>query len=273
MKNIQEVFSGRFSTAETAVVQKLEPTLRNVTNLQRGYTDHWAPVSPDTDLIAVEYLVKGEREVWVGRFADQQHSLTDDRGTKRYRLYVDGFDLVGRHDTMAVSDAEFYNLPKGGGGGARLLVVKTKKTRKPTRTEDDVAAPGEMVQRLVWLRKNHRAFRDPVAKHWQYQCAVTGAECNGLLVASHIKPWSMSTPVERTDKNNGLYLAAPLDALFDRGLIGFRPHDGHIVVRDDVLAGTRRIFGVTPNLALRRALVTTKMRAYLAWHLTRFSLA
>lgn len=56
---------------------------------------------------------------------------------------------------------------------------------------------------------------------WGGACAVTGLECDEVLRASHIKPWSHSTGKERLDSHNGLLLSANLDALFDEGLITF----------------------------------------------------
>lgn len=53
------------------------------------------------------------------------------------------------------------------------------------------------------------------------ECEITGIENKKLLIASHIKPWSTSTPKERLDKDNGLLLSPTFDKLFDRGLISF----------------------------------------------------
>ena len=50
-----------------------------------------------------------------------------------------------------------------------------------------------------------------------------------MLVASHIKPWSSSSNVERLDPFNGLILTPNLDRAFDRGFITF-DEDGAILV-------------------------------------------
>lgn len=41
--------------------------------------------------------------------------------------------------------------------------------------------------------------------------AVHDQECRGLLVASHIVPWRLSSGKEKTDRHNGLLLSASLD--------------------------------------------------------------
>ncbi len=70
-------------------------------------------------------------------------------------------------------------------------------------------------------RRGQNKFRENLMRIWGNACAVTGVACREVLRASHVKPWSESTPRQRIDGNNGLLLSANLDALFDRGLITF----------------------------------------------------
>ena len=53
-------------------------------------------------------------------------------------------------------------------------------------------------------------------------CIITGLDHPKLLVASHIKPWAVSTNAERLSVDNGLLLSATYDRLFDCGLITFK---------------------------------------------------
>ncbi|SHG43280.1 HNH endonuclease [Bradyrhizobium erythrophlei] len=64
-------------------------------------------------------------------------------------------------------------------------------------------------------------FRVDVEKLWRGARGVTGCRISAVLRASHIKPWSQSTNEERLNPENGILLAAHIDALFDRGLITF----------------------------------------------------
>ena len=49
---------------------------------------------------------------------------------------------------------------------------------------------------------------------------MTGINIPELLIASHIKPWSVSDPkTERTNPSNGILLNAFHDKAFDKGLI------------------------------------------------------
>jgi HNH endonuclease len=86
------------------------------------------------------------------------------------------------------------------------------------------------VLREVWCRSiEHKKFREKLRKLWDNQCAVTGLQNKGLLIASHIKPWSacQDTPRDQTNVHNGLLLCAPVDKLFDRGFLTFN-NDGSI---------------------------------------------
>ena len=63
-------------------------------------------------------------------------------------------------------------------------------------------------------------FRMSVLMSYGNACCVTGLNNRELLVASHIKPWSVSnTETERTNPCNGLCLNSMHDKAFDKGLI------------------------------------------------------
>ena len=61
-------------------------------------------------------------------------------------------------------------------------------------------------------------FRSAVLSSYHFRCCITGIAIPEALVASHIVPWSASTP-HRADPTNGLCLSATFDKLFDRGLL------------------------------------------------------
>ncbi len=57
--------------------------------------------------------------------------------------------------------------------------------------------------------------------HLLKKCPITGIMDKRLLVASHIKPWCLSSAEERLDVFNGFILSPLYDKLFDQGLITF----------------------------------------------------
>ena len=63
-------------------------------------------------------------------------------------------------------------------------------------------------------------FRMSVLMSYGNACCITGLKNRELLVASHIKPWSVSdVKTERTNPSNGLCMNAMHDKAFDRGFI------------------------------------------------------
>lgn len=74
---------------------------------------------------------------------------------------------------------------------------------------------------LVEARIGQGKYREDLLDEWNGKCAVTKCPFSALLRASHAKPWAVSTDEDRLNPMNGLPLIANLDALFDRGYIGF----------------------------------------------------
>ena len=62
---------------------------------------------------------------------------------------------------------------------------------------------------------------------------ITKIDDARLLVASHIKPWSISTNFERLDHYNGLMLTPTFDRLFDQGFITFK-NDGKVEISNHI---------------------------------------
>lgn len=272
MKSIQKIFEGEFADASSAIVQKMYRSEQNITALQRNYTEHWPALTEPHDLVvvAIEEVEgnKKRREIWCGFFDDVQWTGMREKGAA-YRFLVDRFQFVGIHDRGHVSDSEFYG--NGGGGGSRVKVYKASHKKGQTaRKRIAIHAPeGIMVQRLIWVRKNHRKFRDPVQQHWEGKCAVADHNCDGhpgLLIASHIYPWARSEPKEKTDVDNGLLLSSPLDRLFDQGLISFAG-DGIMLISPDLAPSTQHVFGLKAGMKIAdRRKITRGMRKYLAKH-------
>lgn len=121
-------------------------------------------------------------------------------------------------------------------------------------SEDTVALPpnlkkGRATTRLLMAsaRIGQGAFRTSLMTKWGNACAVTGLTCSELLRASHVKPWKPSNDGERLDPDNGLLLAAHLDALFDKGLISF-DNKGRMLMSDRLGRAERNHFNLPKDL-------------------------
>jgi hypothetical protein len=131
-------------------------------------------------------------------------------------------------------------------------------------TAPDMAGLSTTVrQALVDARVGQGAYRARVLKMWGSQCALTGCALPIVLVASHAKPWYLSTNKERLDPYNGLLLASHVDKLFDAGLIAFAD-DGHLLRKPTVTDGVLASLGLDGKSSLRR--LHAKHSPYLAAH-------
>lgn len=81
---------------------------------------------------------------------------------------------------------------------------------------------GTDIERLVKTRVNQDRFREAVFTNFNNQCCISGIGITGLLVASHIVPWSKDI-TNRLNPKNGLALNALLDRAFDNHLITITP--------------------------------------------------
>jgi putative restriction endonuclease len=97
-----------------------------------------------------------------------------------------------------------------------------------TKIVSDQSDPITRKMQMICARIGQGQFRADLINFWG-KCSVTGYRETSLLMASHIKPWSMSSDKERLDKYNGLLLLPNLDRAFDRGLISFG-EDGMILI-------------------------------------------
>ncbi len=79
---------------------------------------------------------------------------------------------------------------------------------------------GREREAIISTRVNQQFFRNTLLTNYNSHCCLTGLSNPKLLVASHIKPWSVSDPrTERLAPDNGLLLNALHDKAFDQGLI------------------------------------------------------
>jgi hypothetical protein len=157
---------------------------------------------------------------------------------------------------------QYMNLDKKAAARAAEFVVQIVDANNPVsvghrwtgRTEREAVQK----QRLAQGR-----FRAGVKKAWGGRCAVTGSNLQDVLRASHIAPWN-GYPQFRTNPDNGLFLVATLDALFDRGLISFRD-DGRILISPLLTADQKSAIALSADMKLR-AKPSDRQKEFLKMH-------
>ncbi|SEP36758.1 HNH endonuclease [Mucilaginibacter sp. OK283] len=105
--------------------------------------------------------------------------------------------------------------------GEVLLAQKTHTTVEKIyniNLDDYEETEGRETTRTVKVRLNQSIFRDVVLSNYNNQCCITGLSIPGLLVASHIAPWSKDKN-NRLNPQNGFALNALHDKAFDKYMI------------------------------------------------------
>ncbi len=87
---------------------------------------------------------------------------------------------------------------------------------------EDLPKEGKVRTQLVKVRVNQNFFRSMVLSTYDNRCCITGISNRELLVAGHIKPWSLDAK-NRMNPQNGLALNALHDKAFEAGLITILP--------------------------------------------------
>lgn len=138
--------------------------------------------------------------------------------------------------------------------GAELELVRDPLVQAVSETER---------RALVNARIGQGVYRHKLMGVWDGKCAVTGCDIQPVLVASHAKPWALSTHEERLDEYNGLLLSAVFDKLFDAGLISFSDN-GEILLAPLLSESSLTLLGVDSGCRLR--VVAERHKPYLRAH-------
>jgi putative restriction endonuclease len=164
---------------------------------------------------------------------------------------------------------QIYLAPIGDNLGdaiSEALGIQYAQTRLPVgKNVNPVDKHSETEKEIIAKHRiTHGKFKRNLLKLYKERCVVTGLKGDNFLIASHIKPWSISDNKERNDVNNGLLLAVPIDTLFDKRLISFND-DGSIIISKGLSDEAMQVFGINSSMRLRVQL-TDENKAYLKTH-------
>lgn len=99
---------------------------------------------------------------------------------------------------------------------------------------------------IIKSRIGQGLFRKKVLVKYEGRCIITEIAESKLLVASHVKPWSVSSNENRVSAENGLLLNSLYDKMFDLGLITFS-ENGKIMVSKELKKETIAQIGIRTN--------------------------
>jgi HNH endonuclease len=204
--------------------------------------------------VAITRLGRLRSAVQVGNLQDARTGL----GIRTTPLRSDVPCMLSRQTVRVVRARELVELGDTtlveGSEGAASEVGSDPATRGLRET---------VVKALINARLGQGGYRKRMSRVWGGRCAVTECRVGNVLIASHAKPWSESTTIERLDEYNGLLLAAHLDRLFDSGLIAFGDA-GQMLFSRNLTKSDRVCLGIDGKARLR--FVHERHAAYLQAH-------
>lgn len=149
------------------------------------------------------------------------------------------------------------------------LGIKQRKLDTPEGCKEEaerieselLSLKGEEREAVVRLRVNQGIFRNLLLEKYNH-CCLCQVGNRGLLTASHIKPWSVSTSSEKLDWNNGFLMCPNHDRLFDKGFISFKD-DGSIMISNKLSEIDRIFTNVRADMSIE---LKEGNKSYLQYH-------
>ena len=118
-------------------------------------------------------------------------------------------------------------------------------------------------RQIILSRLGQGKFRKDLIKMFNGICFITGFNKTELLVASHIKPWKVSSDMERLDPYNGLLLIPNYDKLFDKGYISFNPISFKMEIAKSLSSEDLSILNIKKNSIM---VFTPNQLKYIKYH-------
>lgn len=144
-------------------------------------------------------------------------------------------------------------------------IVHPKSLDETEVSEEELELPEEKV---IKYRQGAIKYRKQVLEHMP-QCPFTKISDERLLIASHIKPYSICIKTNKEDEAldylNGLSLSPTYDKLFDQGYITFT-NDGSLICGTQLSSYTWEKLNIKPNAKNKMRIYPEQREAYLEYH-------
>lgn len=117
---------------------------------------------------------------------------------------------------------------------------------------------------IRYARIGQGLYREKLLLECPY-CPITMINDERLLIASHIKPWAVSSEIEKLDHKNGFILSPLYDKLFDRGFMTFS-EDRRIVLSNWISPANKKRLGVHEGQFIQMLPLDGQRHEYMEFH-------
>jgi len=212
------------------------------------FYDEWKKdgykIEVDLEVLSPPLQVDIFKETFINRYnlkcSPKVYNTTDNRTTQNYMSSIPNPAAILIASYLGEFDTEFK--------------TPSKSHKKINKTQREVIASARVGQ---------GKFREEVLSIWNWKCPITDISTPGLLVASHIYPWALSTDEERLDEYNGFPFSPDIDKLFDRGFISFED-TGELIIHQDFTRESLEKLGIQAKTKIRG--LSRKHTKYLKKH-------
>lgn len=191
-------------------------------DLSVGKLNHYRQLTNDSFNIIIYGDEEIETDFYIIPYEELKHLLTEDsftksEGRRRWIGNIINHHIVLSNSGVKLNISHRYSVP---------ILSDVASVILDARNINDYAI--ENARREVKVRVRQSVFRKRVLENFNYQCCLTGVKEIGLLVASHIIPWSSKIET-RLSPHNGLCLSVLYDGLFDNGYFTFN-ETGELII-------------------------------------------
>lgn len=190
---------------------------------------------------------------------DRRDPLDNRLYAKRPGNAADGDDVYGLIRKLALPDITFTSIIKLQALDGEILFYfkifpefsaydfdSIESLSQIATIELSPIIPQTEKDQLIKSRIGQGRFRNGILLDCNF-CPITLINDTRLLIASHIKPWSVSNNTERLDPKNGILLTPTIDKLFDAGFISFSDNC-EIIVSDWLSSDTLQKLGINNGM-------------------------
>jgi len=149
-----------------------------------------------------------------------------------------------------------------------LVFTYGKKSKDNNAKENEIVLPvveNEIQKQIRYARYGQGKYREAMLEDCMYICPITMINDERLLIASHAKPYAVSTDEEKVDPKNGFILSALMDKLFDRGFITFSD-DKHLILSQQITPKNWERMGLRNGQYIQALPLDDQRKKYLDFH-------
>lgn len=147
--------------------------------------------------------------------------------------------------------------------GALVFKYGKKNLTGTENNKEEHVIHGQL-ETLRESRNGQGRYREQLLDQCHF-CPFTMISDERLLIASHIKPWVVSTDEEKIDPFNGYMLSPMYDKLFDKGFITFTEKK-HVILSEFISSRTWKLIGLKNDEYVQSLPMDEKRIKYLNFH-------